>query len=464
MPEPLYALGLGEAAAQIAGGHITSEILTQSYLEVIARRDPSVRAWKWFDSNRALRMARAADRNRAESMQKGSEDPRTALPLSERGDLLGVPIGIKDIIDVAGLPTTMGSPIYEHHVPRRSAALVTELLKSGAFAMGKCVTTEFAFMVPNVTRNPWNIAHTPGGSSSGSAAAVASGMVPGAIGTQTNGSVIRPAAYCGVVGYKPAHGRISTEGVLPFSASFDTPGVFARSVSDAALLASWLTRSEGVISHSIAVAKTPPRLLAVRTHVWDKAEPSQRRQFESDIARLRGAGAVIEEKELPDDFRDSHRVHRLIMLYEAARAARGIRRHFRSQLSEFLNRALDEGEATAESAYAEALAKCEGLRRGFEAFFSAEFDGVITPPASGEAPRGLETTGDPAFCTMWTLLAVPAVSIPTGIGPQGLPLGLQIIGRAGESNAALGLAAWCERHSPFQHLVDRELKPSRGES
>ncbi|MCU0870221.1 MAG: amidase, partial [Burkholderiales bacterium] len=322
--------------------------------------------------------------------------------------------------------------------------------------LGKTVTTEFAFMAPSVTRNPWNPDHTPGGSSSGSAAAVACGMVPAAIGTQTNGSVIRPAAFCGVVGYKPGAGRIDTRGVLPFSPSLDTPGVFARSVVDAALLASWLTRQVGDISHHVVALKQAPRLVAVRSPVWHRADPSQQAQFLQDIARLRAAGADVVERDLPPAFDDAHRIHRTIMLFEARHAAGPIRHRWADRLSPQLRAAFDEARAITEDDYDAALARRLALQDALGLMLGEDRAAIVTPPAAGEAPRGLETTGDPVFNSLWTLCGNPLLTIPTGRGPAGLPLGLQIVGRAGESNYMLATAAWCEQHSPFAGLVGRD--------
>lgn len=451
--ERLFALGLREAAERIARGALTSEALTRACIDRIAQLEPAVQAWEWLDAPRALRLAREADARRANRRDAGSASAADALPLPERGALDGVPIGVKDIIETSGIPTRMGSPIYRDYVPVRSAELLERLALSGAFVLGKTVTTEFAFMVPGKTRNPWNPARSPGGSSSGSAAAVACGMVPGAIGTQTNGSVIRPAAFCGVVGYKPGKGRISTRGVLPFSPAVDQPGVFARSVEDAALLASWLTTQDGVIGHRITALKAAPALIAVRSPVWERAEPAMRERFAADIATLRAAGATVTERELPAAFDDAHRVHRRIMLYEAARAAEQVRHHHDGQLSAFLREALEEGAGISDSEYRHALAAQSALAARLPRFIDDRHGALVTPPAAGEAPA--TGTGDPAFCTLWTLCGAPAITVPTGLGPAGLPLGLQIVGRTGESNYLLAVAAWCERQVAFVGLLDR---------
>lgn len=447
----LHALGLRECSRRIVDREITAEALARALAARIEALEPDIQAWEWLDVDRAIAAARLADRRL--TREEPSDDPDGALPFDEQGRLPGVPIAVKDIVDVAGMPTRMGSPVYREHWPADSARLWSRLAESGAVALGKTVTTEFAFMVPSKTRNPWNTAHTPGGSSSGSAAAVACGMVPGAIGTQTNGSIIRPAAFCGVVGFKPAVGDVATDGVLPFSGTLDTPGVFTRSVDDAALLAAWITRAKGSIARRIAPFKAAPRLVAVRSPVWEKAEADQRRQYADDIAALRAAGASVDERELPVAFGRAHGVHRTIMLYEAAAGSRPIRARWGAQFSPFLAAALEEGDGITEGEYRKALQVRGALVAAFSAFMDDRYAALVTPPAPGEAPPTLEATGDPAFCTLWTLLGVPAITIPTGLGSRGLPLGLQIVGRPCESNTLLSVAAWCEAQRPFRGLV-----------
>lgn len=434
---PPHALSLREAAHRLAIGELSSAQYTRALLDRIAEREPGVQAWVWIDADHALECARRLDAKREAG--------------GFLGPLHGLPIGVKDILLTRGIPTRMGSPIYEHYVPDHNAEIVDRLEAAGAFTLGKTVTTEFAFMVPNKTCNPWNQAHTPGGSSSGSAAAVACGMVAAALATQTNGSVIRPAAFCGVVGYKPGKGVLSTDGVLPFSPTLDQPGIMARSVDDAAFLAARIAHSKWALSSHITALPNPPELLACRTHAWHLTSEAQRERYQLDIDRLRSAGALVEERDLPPLFNESHRVHRCIMLYEAARAARTVRAHHREQVSGFLNQALDEGEAITDNEYRAALEKRLALKRLFSGLME-DHDAILTAPAAGEAPV-LASTGDPGLCTLWTLLGVPAITIPTGLGPGGLPLGLQIIGNPGESNHLLAIAAWCERLAAFKGLL-----------
>lgn len=435
----LFKLGLREAAQRIRAGRLQPSHYMASLLERIERLEREVQAWQWLDRARATEAAKQADQADAHW--------RAAHPLH------GVPIGVKDNFYTAGIPTTMGCKLYERFVPRESAELVVRLESAGAILLGKTVTTEAAFMVPAKTRNPWNPKHTPGGSSSGSAAAVAAGMVPGALGTQTNGSVIRPAAFCGVVGYKPSQGMLSVRGVMPFSPSLDQPGVFARSVADAAFLASCLTVQRSAIAADVTVLRSAPKLAAVRSPVWYLAQPEQRAQFDADIARLREAGASIDILEIPGEFDQAHKIHRTIMRVEAARVSRKVRAQYRSAFSDYLNEALDEGERIPDAEYREAMKARTQLQHSLASFFDRGYSAIITPPAAGEAPASLETTGDPRFCTIWTLTGAPALTVPTGKGPNGLPLGLQIVGAAEEENYLLGTAAWCEKHSPFRGLT-----------
>jgi len=398
-----------------------------------------VRAFQWIDSSRALDLACQADERR-----------QSGAPL---GSLHGIGVGIKDIVETQDIPTTRGSSIYEGYVPERSASVVQHLEAAGAFVLGKTVTSEFAFFTPGKTRNPWNPAHTPGGSSSGSAAAVAMGFVSAAIGTQTNGSVIRPAAFCGVVGYKPTAGLISLDGIHPFSPSLDQVGVFTRSVPDAALLAGLLEgwgkadlvagSKNDVISGDVAPVTGPLRLAAVRSPVWHLADQNTRDHFLALVERLRATGAVVEEQELPHVFERAHAVHHTIMYAEGARVFADLQRRQRHRLSPRLNGLIDEGLGIGQSALARDLAQRDQLAWDMDTFLGG-FDAVITLPAPGQAPEDLTQTGDPAFCTIWSLCGVPAVTIPAGQGPQRLPLGLQLICPRLADDRVLSIAKWCD--------------------
>jgi Asp-tRNA(Asn)/Glu-tRNA(Gln) amidotransferase A subunit family amidase len=436
-----------EMVAGLRAGRFTSESLTRDLLARTAAVEPTIQAWAWLDPEAALTKARTADRAHASG--------------ATRGVLHGVPIGVKDIIHTRGIPTGMGSPVFADFVPPQSATVVTRLEAAGAFVLGKTVTAELAYFHPGKTRNPWNIAHTPGGSSMGSVAAVAARMAPVAIGTQTNGSVIRPAAFCGCVGYKPSSGLIPRTGILEFSPTLDQVGVFARAVEDAALAASVLIGHDSRDAGSIKVAaefaegllylappSRPPRLAAVRSPVWHLAEEAQHARFKQDVRALRQAGAQVAEIELGPAFEQAHAIQRRIMYAEGARVLGPLQDKHRAQLSEPLSRLIDEGRQIGETEYKEAMSCRAGLQQELQRFL-APYDALITPPARGEAPATLEHTGDPAFCTIWTLCGVPALTIPTGFGPHHLPLGLQVVGRMLDDVRMLEVTRWCTQAIGF---------------
>lgn len=433
----LFQLGVLEVLDALRSGRFSCADYTRSCLKRILALEPRIRAFAWLDPERAMALAEIKDRER----RHGAAQP-----------LHGLPVAVKDIIRTRGIPTGMGSPIYDGYVPESSAAVVEKLEAAGAWVLGKSVTAEFAYLTPGKTCNPWNPAHTPGGSSMGSAAAVAAGFTPAALGTQTNGSIIRPAAFCGVVGFKPSFGLISFSGAHVFSPTLDHMGVFARSVADAARFAACL--AECAIAVEAMLPGQAPRLTAVRSPVWPLASPAQQARFSADLAALRAAGAQVTEVELPPAFAGAHSAHRTIMLFEAARELGAIQDRRRDQMSEGLNRALDEGRAIPEVDYRAAKEFRVQLQRELEVFLE-EYDTIVTPPAQGEAPADLSITGDPAFCTLWSLTGAPAVTLPTGLGEAGLPLGLQVVGRFGDDNRALAAAAWCESHLPFEGLVKR---------
>jgi len=434
----LWRLTLKQIVEGMREGRYTCAELMRAHLARCAALEPAVQAWEHFDAERAMAAAEAADAR----LRSGA--PVRALE--------GVPVGIKDIIDVAGMPTRMGSPIMAGNVARATAECVARLEAAGAIVVGKTVTTEFAYYTPGKTRNPWNTAHTPGGSSSGSAAAVACGMIAGALGTQTNGSVIRPAAFCGVVGYKPGFGAVPNHGTLDPWPSLDHTGVLARTVADAAQLAAVITAG-AIPSDVLPIA--PPRFAAVRSPVWNLAEPGQRECFERAIDSLRAAGATVDERELPIAFNDAHAATRTLMAYEACAHFGKLRDDRGDAMSTQLKALIDEGAAIPEEKYRDALALQRRLKAEFAAY-AGVFDAVITPPAPGEAPGTLEQTGSPAFCTIWSLLGVPAITVPVELGRAGLPLGLQITTAFGAEAVALSAAQWCERVFAFAPLTARE--------
>ena len=446
MPEALHHLGVKEALHGLREGRFTSEELVRDCLARIEKLEPKIEAWAWLDPNAALEGARKADHDQH---------------AGKAGALFGVPVGIKDIIDVRGVPTRMGSPVFEDYVPSMSARIVRRLEEAGAVMLGKTVTAELSYLAPGKTRNPWNPAHTPGGSSSGSAAAVAARVVPAALGTQTNGSVIRPAAFCGVVGYKPSAGLISRSGILKFSHTLDQVGVFTRGVADAAVVASALIGhtpdDRDSLSDFALVPQDldpkplfhPPRLAAVRSPVWHLADSDQQESFLESIATLRKAGAAIEAAVLPDVLMQAHDVHRTIMQYEGARAFTALQAQHRDGLSAELNRMIDEGTLISEADYHAALESRTRLQSELGEFLR-RYDAFLTPPARGEAPAALGNTGDPTFCTIWTLCGTPALTIPVGLGAHGMPLGLQLVGGYLQDARLLQVAQWCESQIGFR--------------
>jgi len=433
-PEP-YALTLAGAADALSSGALSCTELTQSLLDRIDATDASVQAWAWLDREHTLAAARALDARRTSGA--GSR-------------LEGVPIGVKDIVATAGMPTQMGSPICAGAIPARDAECIARLHRAGGMVMGKTVTTEFAFMQPGKTRNPWNTACTPGGSSSGSAAAVALGQVPAAIGTQTNGSVIRPAAYCGVVGFKPGKDLLPFAGVHRFSSTLDTLGVFARTVADCALLADVL--GEGAIAPAEDSLQVPPVLACLPEFPWVAISSEQREALDTAAKVLRNAGARVTTLALPPACGDAPAQLRRIMLHEAVRELGTSQDRERGRMSAKLNAALDEGRAIGESAYADAMVARTEIIAALTDWL-AGFDAVLTPPAPGPAPQDLTQTGDPACCSLWSLAGFPALTLPIALAPSGLPLGMQLAAPALHDQRLVAVGKWCELRLPFHGLL-----------
>jgi Asp-tRNA(Asn)/Glu-tRNA(Gln) amidotransferase A subunit family amidase len=415
-------LTAAEAVAQLASGALTAEALTRACLERAAERQ-AVKAWTWLDPEQALAQARAADR------------------AGRPGLLAGLPIGVKDIIDTADMPTEHGSPIYRGNRPFADAACVALLRMAGATILGKTVTTEFANRFPGATVNPHNPAHTPGGSSSGSAAAVADFQVPVGLGTQTGGSVIRPAAFCGVVGYKPSFGEFSRAGIKLQCHNLDTLGVLSRTVEDLALLRAALTASP---HRKIDRSAGAPRIGVCRTPAWDAAEPATQALIERSAARLAAAGARISEVSFAPEFADILDHHRRVFNFEAARNYAYEYEEHHDLVSQVLrDTVLTPGRDLPLEAYVEAIETAEAFRRHLDDIF-AGVDVLLTPSAAGEAPAGLGSTGDPSFNSIWTLAWTPCVTLPAGAGPKGLPLGIQLVGPRFGDEALLDAAAWVE--------------------
>ncbi len=417
---------LTDLAQAIRHGSTTATAAAREQLARVDATENAIGAWQTLDRVHVERAAAAAD---------------AALP---GGPLAGVGIGIKDIVATVELPTMVGSPIYANYRPEADAACVAHLRACGAYVFGKTVTTPFAFMDPARTRNPHHREHTPGGSSSGSAAAVAAGHVAGAIGTQTNGSVIRPAAYCGVVGYKPTVGAISIHGVHPFSPTFDTVGTFARSVADAALLAGALTDDARVPSR-IELPTHRLRFAWLARFPWTGSDAATAPVLADAVAML-GVGAEVVPIELPAAWDGAAALHRLIMLREGFDVLGDLQARERARLTPALNAAIAEGRGIAVEAYRHACVERERAIAFFTGWLD-EFDAVLAPAAPGVAPRGLGTTGDPSCCTLWSLLGFPAVSVPAGV-IDGLPVGLQFAAPQGRDASLLEAAAWAESALP----------------
>jgi Asp-tRNA(Asn)/Glu-tRNA(Gln) amidotransferase A subunit family amidase len=367
-----------------------------------------------------------------------------ALPLA------GLPIGVKDLIDTADMPTTYGSPIYRDHRPTADAAIVARIREAGGIVFGKTVSTEFAWRHPGPTVNPWNPAHTPGGSSSGSAAAVAAGIVPLALGTQTVGSVIRPAAYCGVVGYKPSFGKVPRDGVHPLSSSLDHVGFFARSVEGVALAhALFVDGRTDAIATTAAwseyFAAQPPtgRLGVLRTPFDGLISAAQRHNFDASIAQLQAAGATLVEVAFDADLTRALEALHVILRVEAFRAIGPVAARQRELVSAPMLALIDEGEAMPDAQYRDALA-LQARLRGESAALMAGCDALLTVPAPGVAPEGQNDTGDPTFCAPWSLIGTPAINVPSGWADGNLPLGFQVIGALGTDLPTLRTAAWIE--------------------
>jgi amidase len=371
------------------------------------------------------------------------------------GPLSGIPVAIKDIIATADMPTTNGSPVYRDHVPAKDAWVVERLRQLGATIFGKTVSTEFAWRHPGPTVNPWNIGHTPGGSSSGSAAAVAAGIVPLALGTQTLGSVIRPAAFNGVVGLKPSFGAIPRTGVHPLSPSLDHVGLFARRVDDVAYGLSLLAGASDsdpqprpipgfdVDPGRGVVPLDRPRLAIVRFEKWSRAEPEQQQVFEQTAAKLRDAGAVLQELELPELDLANLSAANTILTSEAALIFEDLVVRYPDRTSALLKSLVATGKSHSAVTYLAARALQEKWRSRLAEEISG-FDAILTLPAFGEAPEGLSHTGNAEYCAPWTLLGAPAITLPAGFGKHGLPLGLQIVAPWRQDHRLLGVAKWIE--------------------
>ena len=429
-----------DAAQRIAQGRLTAEELVSACLERIRQLEPAVQAWQFLDEEHALSQARSADERR-----------RSGEPV---GALCGIPIGVKDIIDAADMPTENGTVLDKGRMPRADAAAVARLRAAGGVIMGKTVSTECAYFTPGKTRNPHNLEHTPGGSSSGSAAAVAAHMVPLALGSQTAGSVIRPGAFCGAYAMKPTHGLIPRTGVLQLSRALDHIGLFARSLDDIALLATELagydpgdpdTRPRARVPFAAVLNEAPPvepMFAFIKTPHWARTDADTKEAYAELVQTL---GDRVEEVELFASASDAWDWQRTIMEAEMAANLEPLWSRGRERLSERLRGLIERGAETRALDYQRILRRVPAVIESFDELFTERYDAILTPPALGTAPKGLAATGDPVFCVLWTLLGMPAVTLPLMQGANGLPLGVQLVGRRNFDARLLRTARWLEK-------------------
>lgn len=428
------SLTVSQMARHLADGALSSESVTKACLARIEAIEPNVHAWALYDSQQALMQAKEADRRRA-----------LGLPL---GPLHGVPVGLKDIIDARGMPTENGTSLNAGQRPTQDATLTQRLRDAGAVIVGKTVTSELAYFHPGPTTNPHDPARTPGGSSSGSAAAVAAGMVPFAVGTQTNGSVIRPASYCGVIGYKPSFGSVPRTGVLKAAQSLDQVGFFARSVEDVALAATVMgpdgqDRDCGLnpgplLDTALSAPPVTPDIAMVHTPFSERLEPATTEGF-AELVDLLGEHGT--EAALPDLFGRSAGWLATIMASEMTRNLGHYAERDTDQLSDAFGALMDQGRSIAAVDYLAARDMQPVLREALDPLFE-RFDAIITPAAPGEAPADLSTTGDPIFCSLWSLCGLPAITLPLLTGPNNMPVGVQLVGAYGQDARLLRTARW----------------------
>jgi Asp-tRNA(Asn)/Glu-tRNA(Gln) amidotransferase A subunit family amidase len=426
----MYELGAAEAARRIRAGTLSPSNLLATCLKRIDAIEPAVGAWVRLDRDAAARVAVQRDIEAREGRFMGA--------------LHGVPIALKDIFDAAGVPTTSGAPAWATRTPAEDAPSVAALRGAGAVPMGKLATTAFAYLDPSVTRNPWNAEHTPGGSSSGPAAAVAARMVPLALGSQTVGSVLRPAAYCGVVGFKPTYGRISAAGVLELAGSLDHVGVFALAVEDCALALAVLAAGDPAPDDYVgAVAEPPVPRVGVLASFLARATPEMGKHLEAITRGLETAGARLEDVTLPEAFASIHDVGATVLRAEAAAAHAPLFPAHAAEYPPKIKELIELGHAISAPAYLAAQAARRQARAAV-GVIAARYDALLLPTIGAPAPRGLGSTGDPSFCSPWSTLGMPAITLPTGV-EGGLPLAVQLVAAPWSEARLLAAAAWCER-------------------
>lgn len=440
----LYDVTAAEAARRIRSGALSPSNLLASCLKRIDALEPVLKAWVLLDRDAASRVAVQRDIEAREGRFMGP--------------LHGVPVALKDIYDVAGLVTTSGVGAWGHRRPTADAASVARLRGAGAVILGKVTTTPFALRDPTATGNPWNPGHTPGGSSSGSGAAVGSRMVPLALGTQTVGSVLRPAAYCGAVGFKPTHGRISAVGVTPLAWSLDHVGVLCRSVEDAALALSVMAGHDPADPYSAAMpaedyagalAALPAPRLGVLRPLIERADPANAAHIAATLSALRSAGAQLEDAPLAASFEGLHAAGDIVSRSEAAAFHRDLYARHAAEYPKHIGEAVKAGLGITAVDYLAAQAHRRAFKHDMGAV-AARYDALVSPTAAGPAPKGLESTGDPYFCAPWSFAGMPSISLPTGLAPDGLPFALQLCGAPWSEPRLLAAAAWCERVIGFK--------------
>jgi len=420
MSDELNTLSATEIATGVAAGTFTAEEVTMACLDHIAGREDVVGAWEFVDPELALAQARVVD----------------AAP--EKGVMAGVPVGVKDIIDTHDMPTGMGSPIYDGHRPPADASCVAQMRAAGAVILGKTVTCEFAGLTPRKTANPHDPARTPGGSSSGSAAAVADHMLPVAFGTQTGGSVLRPSSYCGIIGYKPSFDTFSLTGVYPAAESLDTLGLHARKLEDIELASSALLMRPHALVPDL---QRPPVVGLCKTTMWDAAQPESREAVENAAAAMKAAGAQVRDFELPEEFDWLGELRGIINGRERAVVMADEWARNRDGLSDQLQKTIQDGLDTDHRDYVDAMYLMETCRaRTTQAFEGC--DVLLTPAVDGEAPVGLDETGSPRFQALWTMLHTPTITLPTHTGPNGLPIGIQLVAPYRADRSLMAISRW----------------------
>lgn len=432
----LADLNATELVRKIQNGEITSSELVEACISRIDAREDEIGAWAYLDRDHVRKQAEFCDKFRA-----------SGAPC---GPLHGIPVGVKDIFDTDDYPTENGTVLDAGRMPAKNCTVVTRLRAAGAIIMGKTVSTELAVYAPGKTKNPHDATRTPGGSSSGSAAAVAAGMVPLAVGSQTNGSVIRPASFCGVIGFKPTHGQISRHGALALSRTLDHVGIFARSLDDAALISDCLigyddkdpdTRVTAAPRLAEVSRQDPPyapKFAFLKTPNWDQAEPETREAFGEICSFLEDN---CDDVAMPEEFDSAVDSLRTIMHADLARYLASYEQRGRDQISDVLLAMIDDGKTVTAVDYNNAVDKI-GPLRAWVTELCSDYDAILTPSACGEAPLGLSATGDPIFCTIWSYLGVPAINLPLMQGAHGMPLGVQLVGPYNEDGRLLRSARW----------------------